>query len=69
MRDWIHCDDHSRGVLAALEKGKSGEVYNLGGGNGTPNIEIIQRTAEADGARRIVHSICRRTDRATTACT
>lgn len=42
IRDWIHCDDHSRGVLAALEKGKSGEVYNLGGGNGTPNIVITR---------------------------
>ena len=42
VRDWIHCDDHSRGVLAALEKGKSGEVYNLGGGNRLANIEITR---------------------------
>lgn len=49
VRDWIHCDDHSRGVLAALEKGKSGQVYNLGGGNGTPNIEITRQLLKLTG--------------------
>lgn len=42
VRDWIHCEDHSRGVLAALEKGKSGEIYNLGGENRMANIEITR---------------------------
>ena len=36
VRDWIHVEDHARGVLAALEKGKSGEVYNLGGATRGP---------------------------------
>ena len=49
VRDWIHCDDHSRGVLAALEKGQSGQVYNLGGGNGIPNIEITRMLLKATG--------------------
>ncbi len=49
VRDWIHCDDHSRGVLAALEKGRSGEVYNLGGGNGTANIEITKQLLQLTG--------------------
>jgi dTDP-glucose 4,6-dehydratase len=49
IRDWIHCDDHSRGVLAVLEKGKSGEVYNLGGGNGRANIEITKLLLKATG--------------------
>ena len=49
VRDWIHCDDHSRGVFAALEKGKSGEVYNLGGGNGTPNLEITKLLLKLTG--------------------
>ena len=49
VRDWIHCDDHSRGVLAALEKGKSGEVYNLGGGNGVPNLEITKMLLNLTG--------------------
>ena len=49
VRDWIHCDDHSRGVFAALERGKSGEVYNLGGGNGTPNLEITKQLLKLTG--------------------
>jgi len=49
IRDWIHCDDHSRGVLAALAKGKSGEVYNLGGGNGTPNLQITKLLLKMTG--------------------
>lgn len=49
IRDWIHCDDHSRGVLAALEKGKSGEVYNLGGGNGTANLVITKQLLKLTG--------------------
>ena len=49
VRDWIHCDDHSRGVLAALAKGKSGEVYNLGGGNQMPNLEITRTLLRLTG--------------------
>jgi dTDP-glucose 4,6-dehydratase len=49
IRDWIHCDDHSRGVQAVLEKGKSGEVYNLGGDNGVPNIEITKKLLALTG--------------------
>lgn len=49
IRDWIHCDDHSRGVFAALEKGRAGEVYNLGGGNPTPNLELTKRLVRLTG--------------------
>jgi len=49
IRDWIHCDDHSRGVLAVLEKGVSGQVYNLGGDNGVPNIEITRKLLKLTG--------------------
>jgi dTDP-glucose 4,6-dehydratase len=49
IRDWIHCDDHSRGVLCVLEKGKAGEVYNLGGGNGMANIDITRLLLKATG--------------------
>jgi dTDP-glucose 4,6-dehydratase len=49
IRDWIHCDDHSRGALTVLEKGKAGEVYNLGGGNGMANIEITRLLLKATG--------------------
>jgi len=49
IRDWIHCDDHSRGVLSVLENGKSGQVYNLGGDNGIPNIEITRKLLKLTG--------------------
>jgi len=40
IRDWLHVMDNCGGILAALEKGKSGEVYNLGGGNEQPNLKV-----------------------------
>jgi dTDP-glucose 4,6-dehydratase len=42
IRDWLHVEDNARGILATLEKGKSGEVYNLGGGNERPNLEVAK---------------------------
>ncbi len=42
IRDWLHVEDNGRGILAALEKGKAGEVYNLGGGNERPNLEVAR---------------------------
>jgi dTDP-glucose 4,6-dehydratase len=43
VRDWIHVEDHARGVLAALEKGKAGEVYNFGSRGEKTNIEVVTR--------------------------
>lgn len=43
VRDWIHVDDHCRGIEAILEKGKVGETYCLGGNAEIPNIEIAKR--------------------------
>ncbi|MCQ2457140.1 MAG: dTDP-glucose 4,6-dehydratase [Clostridia bacterium] len=42
VRDWLYVEDHCRGILAILEKGKTGEVYNLGGHNEKTNIEIVR---------------------------
>jgi dTDP-glucose 4,6-dehydratase len=52
VRDWIHVDDHNRAVLAALEKGKAGEVYNLGSDNEWANIQIVHRLLEILGKGR-----------------
>ena len=41
VRDWLYVDDHCRGILLALEKGKLGEKYNIGGGNERTNLEIV----------------------------
>jgi dTDP-glucose 4,6-dehydratase len=40
IRDWLHVDDHCRGIYAALISGKSGEIYNIGGGTELTNLEI-----------------------------
>lgn len=40
VRDWLFVDDHNRALLAVLEKGKAGEVYNIGGNNEKTNKEI-----------------------------
>ena len=40
-REWIYVDDHSRGVWNAIERGRDGEVYNIGGGHEIPNIEVV----------------------------
>jgi len=42
IRDWIHVNDHCRGILMAFEKGKSGEIYNFGGNNQLTNLDIVK---------------------------
>ena len=49
VRDWIHVEDHAKGILAALENGKPGECYNLGGGNERTNLEITRLILQALG--------------------
>jgi dTDP-glucose 4,6-dehydratase len=50
VRDWLHVDDHCRGIYAALMNGKSGEVYNIGGGRELTNNEITSLILEEMGA-------------------
>ena len=42
VRDWIHVDDHCDGLLAALERGRAGEVYNFGGECELPNLTVVK---------------------------
>ena len=49
VRDWLHVDDHCRGIYAVLMNGKSGEVYNIGGGRELTNIEITNLILQAMG--------------------
>ncbi|MDF1743267.1 MAG: dTDP-glucose 4,6-dehydratase [Gimesia sp.] len=42
VRDWIHVNDHCRGIDAALRKGEVGQVYNFGGNAEMQNIEITR---------------------------
>ena len=42
-REWIYVDDHSRGVWAAITRGRDGEVYNIGGGEEVANIDLVRQ--------------------------
>lgn len=42
VRDWIHVTDHCAAILAAVERGKSGEVYNIGASHELPNIAVLR---------------------------
>jgi dTDP-glucose 4,6-dehydratase len=43
MRDWLHVDDHCQGIHAALQNGRTGEIYNIGGGVELSNLEITNK--------------------------
>ncbi len=43
VRDWLYVDDHCRGVMAALGKGREGEIYNIGGNRSLPNLEVVTK--------------------------
>ncbi|WP_338673625.1 dTDP-glucose 4,6-dehydratase [Streptomyces sp. SCSIO 30461] len=42
-RDWLHVDDHCRGVALVAERGRPGEVYNIGGGTELTNRQLIEQ--------------------------
>ena len=50
VRDWLHVDDHCRGIAIVMAKGKAGESYNIGGGLELNNRELTERVLEAMGA-------------------
>jgi dTDP-glucose 4,6-dehydratase len=50
VRDWLHVDDHCRGIYLALTQGKSGEIYNIGGGRELNNLEITDLILNSMGA-------------------
>ena len=52
VRDWLHVDDHCRGIHLALTKGKAGEIYNIGGGTELNNIELTDKILDIMGKGR-----------------
>ncbi|WP_449063268.1 dTDP-glucose 4,6-dehydratase [Planomonospora algeriensis] len=50
VREWLHVDDHCRGIQLVLEKGCPGEIYNIGGGVELSNLELTERLLAAFGA-------------------
>lgn len=49
VRNWLHVEDHARALLTVLDKGISGEVYNIGGPDECPNIEVVKRIIDLAG--------------------
>jgi dTDP-glucose 4,6-dehydratase len=47
IRDWLHVEDHCRGILLVLEKGAPGGKYNIGGGNERTNLQVVDALCAA----------------------
>jgi dTDP-glucose 4,6-dehydratase len=52
VRDWLHVDDHAEALIAVLEKGTAGEVYNVGGNNERSNLELTHTILQLMGRGR-----------------
>ncbi|MBI5526079.1 MAG: dTDP-glucose 4,6-dehydratase [Deltaproteobacteria bacterium] len=52
VRDWIFVEDHCRALLAALENGKTGEVYNFGGRSEMTNLRLVEQLLDRLGKPR-----------------
>ena len=49
VRDWLYVEDHCRAIRAVVEKGKAGEIYNIGGNCSLPNLDVVRRILKATG--------------------
>jgi dTDP-glucose 4,6-dehydratase len=49
VRDWLYVDDHCRAILSVLEKGRAGEIYNVGGSRSLPNRQVVQQILTITG--------------------
>ncbi len=49
VRDWLYVDDHCRGIRAVLQKGREGEIYNIGGNCSLPNLSVVRKILGATG--------------------
>ena len=43
IRDWLYVDDHCRALRAVIDRGRDGQIYNIGGNRALPNIEVVRR--------------------------
>ena len=55
--DWIHVDDHNRGVLAVLESGRKGEVYHLGGDHELTNLQVLRELGAVIGREPLLEFV------------
>jgi len=49
IRDWLYVEDHCRGILSVALKGRTGEIYNIGGNRSIANLEVVHKILEATG--------------------
>ncbi len=49
VRDWLFVEDHCRGILAVLQKGREGEIYNIGGNRSLPNLDVVHKVLALTG--------------------
>jgi dTDP-glucose 4,6-dehydratase len=49
VRDWLYVEDHCRALLSVLDRGRPGEIYNVGGNCALPNSEVIHRILRITG--------------------
>jgi dTDP-glucose 4,6-dehydratase len=49
VRDWLYVDDHCRAIMAVLERGRPGEIYNIGGTCALPNLTVVRKILAATG--------------------
>jgi dTDP-glucose 4,6-dehydratase len=52
IRDWLHVEDHARGLIAALRQGRPGETYNLAGNQELTNLALVRMIGAGLDARR-----------------
>jgi dTDP-glucose 4,6-dehydratase len=55
IRDWMHVDDHARGIMHVLERGELGNIYNVGGGNARINLDITKILIDECGRSMETH--------------
>jgi len=58
IRDWLYVDDHCRAILAVIERGRAGEIYNIGGSQALPNLEVVECILDAlDKPRSLMQTV------------
>jgi dTDP-glucose 4,6-dehydratase len=58
VRDWLYVDDHCRALAAVLDKGREGEIYNIGGNRSLPNVEVVRKLLRATGkSEKLIHYV------------
>ena len=60
VRNWLFTEDFASAIDVVLERGEAGEVYNVGGPEELPNIDVVKRIIELTGRRRVADRSRRR---------